>query len=318
MSDQAERDKILQRVKNMLNLANPENGGTQGEIENAARMAKALMDKYNIEMLEVMREKKDDPMTFTSQVTSFSVSKLKQWHWSLARAINRIVGTKSYSQGDWGKSEREKGNKKVGNFRLQRMCFFGAAENVKIACDLFDKWCVRIDSMASEAVRVYIKDLTEEFAEEMLDQGVKQVRHLRGLGDRSPQTWRTSWNDGCLSGIHSAITQEEEAREDEERKAQGKRPLSGLSWRDALKIKQQEEREEEARKVAGALPVGNQTTALALASYAEIVQEKYDEFAMMKGMRSLKTQASRNTNYDAFGKGREVGSKIRLNSKELK
>ena len=305
-----DREAILRKIKAMLELADPERGGTQGEIENAAKMAKMLMDRYNVSMLEVMREKKDDPNTFTSKEATFAVSKLKQWHWSLARAISRIVNTKYYSSGDWGVSEREKGKKNGHSFRLSKMCFFGMKENVEIACDLFDKWCHRIDAMATEATRKYIEELTVEFAEEMMRQEVKQVRHLRGLGEMSPQTWRTSWLDGCLNGIHSAIHEEEERAEDEERMAAGLKPLSGLTHSERRDILREEERAKEQGKDQPVM-----TFALALVATREIVEEKYQDFS--QHFRKLRSTASSHTNYDGFSKGRSVGKGIRLNSKEL-
>jgi hypothetical protein len=317
MDNRSERDVILAKIRKMLELADPERGGTQGEIENAARMAKMLLDKYNISMLEVMNERKSDPNLFTSREATYAVSQMKAWHWSLARAIDRIVGTRHYSTGAIGKSAKSAKTARGDTFfRLNKMCFYGMEENIKVACDLFDKWCVRIDNMAKEATRVYIQELEEEFAEEMLDQRVKQVRHLRGLGDRSPQTWRTSWLDGCVSGIHSALHDEEERQADEERKAQGKQPLSGLSYLQKREVLRMEREAEEARLAGGGEEIVKpMTTALALQTYREKVDEAYTDFS--SGFRKLKSAASSRTNYGAYEKGNKVGKTIRLNSKEL-
>lgn len=318
MLDQTERENILKKIRAMLELANPENGGTQGEIENAAKMAKMLMDKYNISMLDTMQEKKDDPKLFTEKTTTYATSKMKAWHWSLARAIDRIVGTRHFSMPSWGKSTRESKSKKKGNFRIASMTFFGLPNSVQIACDLFDKWVERIDLMGTTAVSEYITELEEEFAEEMLFQGVKQVRFLQGLGDRHPQTWRTAWLDGVVAGIHQALHDEEEAREDAERVAQGLKSLKGLSHKEKRDILRQEEEARQALEISGqiasgAIPV-NTSTALAL--FSDKVDEAYTERS--KNFRSVRSSSSGRSNWNAFSKGHSVGKNIRLNSKELK
>lgn len=307
------REEIMKKVRALLNMADPERGGSQQEIETAAKHAKRLMDEYNIEMLEVMNEVGDNPNLFVSKEATYAVAKMKAWHWSLARAIGRIVGTRHYSMGSWGHSERRKRDaKKAPNMRITYMCFFGMKANVEVACDLFDKWCHRIDQMGTEAVSEYIEELEEEFAEEMEEQGVTQIRFLKGLEDRHPQTWRTSWLDGCLNGIHSALYEEEKRREDEARVAMGRQPISHLSYREQRAVLAEEEKQE----AAGALPAvttGSPVTALAL--YQEKVDKAYDDFST--GFRKVRSSASSKTNYSGFERGHAVGKKIRLNSKEL-
>jgi hypothetical protein len=319
MTEQSEREKWMSKIRGMLALADPERGGTQSEIEAAAAMAKRLMDKYNISMLDVMNEEKMDPNLFVAKTSSFSVSKMKAWHWALARAIGRIFGTRYYSSGSWGKSERDKNNTHKGNYRIAHMTFFGIKTNVEVACEMFDKWAYRIDQMATVATSDYLEEMKEEFEEEMMLQHVKQVRHLQGLGDRSPQTWRTSWLDGCLAGIHTALTEEEEKREDADRMAQGKKPLSGLHYSERCDVLRREREEEERKKRAGVLASGPVVTSssTALALYSEKVDKAYDEHSLTIGLRHVRSSASNKTNYSGFEQGHKVGKGIRLNSKEI-
>jgi hypothetical protein len=51
----ADRDRILARVKKMLNLAN-DTGASEGERENAMRMAHATLAKYNLSLNEATAE----------------------------------------------------------------------------------------------------------------------------------------------------------------------------------------------------------------------------------------------------------------------
>src|SRR5882724_678898 len=48
----AEQDKILERVRKMMRLAN-NSGATEGERDNALRMARATLEKYNLDMAAV-------------------------------------------------------------------------------------------------------------------------------------------------------------------------------------------------------------------------------------------------------------------------
>lgn len=75
-------DKIIDRIKKMLTLAN-DLAATEGERDNALRMAYATMAKYNIDMASVESHSKEEArINFENQ--SFS------WVW--CQQINRIIG----------------------------------------------------------------------------------------------------------------------------------------------------------------------------------------------------------------------------------
>lgn len=50
-----EQDKVLERVRKMIRLAN-DSGATEGERDNALRMARATLEKYNLDMAQVETE----------------------------------------------------------------------------------------------------------------------------------------------------------------------------------------------------------------------------------------------------------------------
>lgn len=52
MTNDSEKIKILGRIRKMLALANNE-GASEGERDNALRMAHATLAKYNLDMAEV-------------------------------------------------------------------------------------------------------------------------------------------------------------------------------------------------------------------------------------------------------------------------
>lgn len=75
-------ERIIERVQKMLALAN-DLAATEGERDNALRMAYATMAKYNIDMATVGSHSKEEPrIDFQNQ--SFS------WLW--AQQINAIIG----------------------------------------------------------------------------------------------------------------------------------------------------------------------------------------------------------------------------------
>jgi hypothetical protein len=75
-------ERIIDRIKKMLALAN-DLAATEGERDNALRMAFSTMAKYNIDMAAVDAQgKQEDRINFENQ--SFS------WQW--AQQINKIIG----------------------------------------------------------------------------------------------------------------------------------------------------------------------------------------------------------------------------------
>jgi hypothetical protein len=77
-------DKILSRIQKMLALAN-DLAATEGERDNALRMAYATMAKHNLEMAQVEAhgKKSDEPRI------NF---KTPSWSWMWAKQVNMIVG----------------------------------------------------------------------------------------------------------------------------------------------------------------------------------------------------------------------------------
>ncbi|ABP63629.1 hypothetical protein BcepGomrgene58 [Burkholderia phage BcepGomr] len=75
-------ERIIDRIKKMLALAN-DLAATEGERDNALRMAYNTMAKYNIDMATVdARSKQEERVNFTRP----------SWSWIWARHVNKIVG----------------------------------------------------------------------------------------------------------------------------------------------------------------------------------------------------------------------------------
>lgn len=208
-----ERNKILDKMRKLAAMADPERGGFENEVAVAAAKLQAMMDQYNITLAEILNHEADGtskPSIHFHQYTSLSIfGGLKAWHWSLARAISRIANTKYFGSVNYGPSTRD-GKHILG----WSMTFFGSEESIKMAGDLFDEWADTIDKMATKETSRYCSDMEDEnwVKELKIYYGVKQFRHIPRLGDSHPNVWRQSWLDGVLWGIHDALGAQEKKR----------------------------------------------------------------------------------------------------------
>jgi hypothetical protein len=210
--DTQARDKILGTVRKLAQMANPENGAFPQEIATASAKMQILMDQYNISMSEVLFEeqnKNGKKQEFDSATSQGMLGAVKRWHWTLARDIAKITGTKYYASGSYGATLRDKSKT---NVRGHCMSFFGIGQACTLAAELFDEWVVLIDDMGKKAVATYIQEMTILYEEEMKFQGVKQFRHLSGLGDEHPNVWRNSWLEGVAMGIMYSLLEQEKER----------------------------------------------------------------------------------------------------------
>lgn len=212
MSTENERTKMLETIRRLAAMANPENGAFPQEIATASAKMQALMDKYNISMADVMNVENVSRDFFTDAVSDFIIGKLLPWHWRLGQCISRITSTRYYASGGFGVSMRERNTKNAKPTKGMRMSFFGAPEAVKLAVELFEEWVIKIDDMAKVATSEYIQEWESEHADEMEHAGVKQMRHMYRLGDEHPNVWRNSWLDGVVRGIDDALYEQEKAR----------------------------------------------------------------------------------------------------------
>jgi hypothetical protein len=208
-----EREKILAKIRALANMANPENGAFEQEIETASKAMQRLMDQYNVSLVEVMTEQSNSDVNFefVKEKSTVLLGIMKKWHWGLAKAISQITGTRYYSTAGIGKTARDpNGKDKHG----RRMSFFGTSQATQLAVELFDMWVIDIDAMAVKETSEYIKNLKEKYAVEMEIEDIKDVRHMY-LGNEHPNVWRNSWLEGVVAGINYALREAEQERTDE-------------------------------------------------------------------------------------------------------
>lgn len=153
-------EKIINRIKKMLALAN-DLAATEGERDNALRMAFATMAKYNIDMATVENLGSTEPrINFTNE--SFS------WMW--AKHVNKIVGELFFCKYYFGR--------KINGTQVVHH-FVGKESNAMTAAVMAD-WIVK--SILKEARSMYKQNTspeTREFALGAMHKLAERAREIR-------------------------------------------------------------------------------------------------------------------------------------------
>lgn len=213
--DQEKRKKIIDTIAKMQRIANPDSKAFQGEMDNASRMAKELMEKYIITEEELhaaaveeqIREVEEAYKEYAAEQT---IHGLKQWHWDLARLISRITHTRYYSS-----SYRGTG----------KMKFFGQETNAEIAAAMYAEWLPTIEHMAYRALVEYARELERKYDYKAWERG--KNAWVAGGNDRRDYpkfqetiphheratNFKSSWLTGCLRGMREVIDEQERARD---------------------------------------------------------------------------------------------------------
>jgi len=92
---------ILDKIKKLLNLANPNNNGSEGEIQSAFTLAQKLLKKHHLTMSQITAY--DDDTTseagmfdvIESEAAKFAANILPRWMETLLRSVNTITETKT-------------------------------------------------------------------------------------------------------------------------------------------------------------------------------------------------------------------------------
>lgn len=140
-------DRVKRRIRAMLNLAGGD-GATEGEINNAMRMATEMMNEHHLTEADVQAsktepERVEQPM---GQVDAVAVgARFSTWESSLAWAVVRLVGSVNHYL-----CRNAKAN--VGTFGAPKhgrgVRFYGPAEDCQLAADLFSEWSHVIATLA--------------------------------------------------------------------------------------------------------------------------------------------------------------------------
>lgn len=138
------KQKIVDRVRKLLNLAE-DGGATNGEIENAMKMASDLIAKYQIEKTEL--EASEEEVTEETYGKTFVDLKTRRSPWMgfLAMAVASAVGSVGVYQGSqmikkgvFGREEKANG-----------YTFYGPDADVALAREVFEEWLAVIATIAT-------------------------------------------------------------------------------------------------------------------------------------------------------------------------
>lgn len=140
-------ERIKRRVRALLNLAAGD-GAAEGEIDNAMRMAAALMDEHHLSTADVQAEaQKTAPESIPTMGTADSQCvgvNLSTWEIALDSAICLLVGTVQSYQTRKETQTGTFGRPKIG----KALRFYGPAEDAALAAELMGEWAHVIATMA--------------------------------------------------------------------------------------------------------------------------------------------------------------------------
>jgi len=175
MLTEENKKTIIDRILKLQKIT--DENATQGEIENASRLASKLIDLHQVQQAEIdaasvakSGEQADkDNLNFTcqGQIVFGSTKGYCYWQSALASTVARAVGgVFCVQQGndrpflpdlqnladEMGQINSMGSMGSGGNLDRHRYCFYGSAEDVTLAVDLFKSWR---DTIATLALQFY-------------------------------------------------------------------------------------------------------------------------------------------------------------------
>lgn len=167
--------QIKQKVKKLLNLGN-DPAAFDGEVRNAMAAAQRMMDQHHLSEADLSQEGGYEEQMTQSHVYT-NGSSLSTWESSLAHAVADVVGTVGWYRSHPMMRRTEQGFAVVENGQPQKavkVMFYGPAEDVEIAKELFTDMSLTIMTMARLKYgtvfrgegRSYCEGFTRELAEQ--------------------------------------------------------------------------------------------------------------------------------------------------------
>ena len=161
----ANEERIIDRIRKMLALAN-DLAATEGERDNALRMAYATMAKYNIDMAKVEASGNGEPrIDFES----------KGWSWAWTHGVRTIVGDLFMCKYYWRNSP---GSGKINGTQCMHN-FIGRESNAMTAAVMSD---YVVDSILKEGRKIYKQNTapgTRSFAIGAMHRLHERVREIK-------------------------------------------------------------------------------------------------------------------------------------------
>lgn len=119
-------ESIIEKVRKLLRLADPANGGTVPEMETALRKAQELMTRHGIEQMQI--DDKRDPEAIQQEISNTGRRKDTSDYW-IPMILKSVFSVKVLYGSEWtGKHTRDGRN--IYNLRYY---FFGEPDDIQLA-----------------------------------------------------------------------------------------------------------------------------------------------------------------------------------------
>lgn len=142
-------ERIKRRIRGLLNISQ-DDGASQGEIDNAMRLAAQLMNEHHVSQAEAEahcpESRCDDDSRMGQRGARTVGSSYTTWEFTLAHAVARLVGSVRWHHSGPGSTIT------AGAFGTQKkrlITFYGAAEDAMIATEMQEEWAHVIATMAT-------------------------------------------------------------------------------------------------------------------------------------------------------------------------
>ncbi len=153
--------RIVERIKKMRRVA-ANAAATEGEIENAMRMASTMMLQHNIADADIQEEVADNGNAFGRIAVFVNGLRCAAWEMSLAMYIAELFGN-VFCFNDYGG-------------RRGRASFYGPIDSVEQAADLFRELLIEIATLARLKYGGYAKGQGASYAEGFVA-GLRAILH---------------------------------------------------------------------------------------------------------------------------------------------
>jgi hypothetical protein len=158
-------DKVKQTIADLLNLARND-AATQGEIDNAMRFARRLMDAHHLSE-DDCKTQQNQPQAMSWECGEKPIygynTRFMLWEVRLAQFIEKFVGSVGIYRDNEIKLVFREGE--IQGAPKQALVYYGPLDDVQLAADLYDKWYHVIITMAKLRIGHVVRGLGRSYCE---------------------------------------------------------------------------------------------------------------------------------------------------------
>lgn len=198
-------NNIIEKVEKLLNLAN-DPSASQGEIENATKMANKLMMKHQLSS--------NDLLLGYSEVSKETLecfpkkSEYKEWLWDLMNAIARGNMCTTFANKQYQWNEKTWGNDGIGF----NVTLVGSKTNRRICTQMYELCVKMFPNLAEQAWKIRTKKTVEEVKEFLGKKGMSTDGINSSFLQRqkllpTKRSFINSYYKGAIKGIKEKFQQ---------------------------------------------------------------------------------------------------------------